>query len=130
MVTIFDSSDLGYAIQYCHILKLRIFIKEGEPKSKPVPSPGSGYIPPDELLVELRTLRDTAIKLLDIFEDSDHVESIGGGGSSSEKGGTRSKPSSKDKSGMVWITLDYFYYLLKFIYWLDIIIYFRPGLNS
>jgi len=63
MVTIFDSSDLAFAIQCCRILKLRIYFKKEEKKVS--------QLPVSLVRSELRDIRDRVNKMLAMLEDGD-----------------------------------------------------------
>ena len=63
LVTIMDSSDLSFAIQYCRVLRLTIICgMEGEKK-----------VVGHEVVKELREIRDKVNKLLDVVTDSSKV---------------------------------------------------------
>lgn len=64
LITIFDSSDLVYAVQYSHILKLQIFVG-GEAAQR-----SRGLLPAQVTTIrrELQTIRDQVNRLLDTIE--------------------------------------------------------------
>jgi len=68
LVTITDSSDLSFAIQYCRVLKLSVTVA-GEDSA--------GHVLPSEAIQELRDIRDRVTHLLDSLQGT--VAGQGGG---------------------------------------------------
>lgn len=66
LITIFDSSDLSYAVQYSRVLKLTLFINNSE-------SLGRFYQPGEirQVRRELRRIRDQVNHLLDLLDTKD-----------------------------------------------------------
>lgn len=66
LITIFDSSDLSYAVQYSRVLKLTLFINN-------VDNLGRLFHPLDvrQMQKELRRIRDQVMHLLDLIDIKD-----------------------------------------------------------
>lgn len=66
LITIFDSSDLSYAVQYSRVLKLTLFINN-------VDNLGRLFHPLDvrQIQKELRRIRDQVMHLLDLIDIKD-----------------------------------------------------------
>lgn len=66
LITIFDSSDLSYAVQYSRVLKLTLFINN-------VDNLGRLFHPLDvrQIQKDLRRIRDQVVHLLDLIEIKD-----------------------------------------------------------
>lgn len=66
LITIFDSSDLSYAVQYSRVLKLTVFINN-------IDNVGRLFQPLDvrQMQKELRRIRDQVTHLLDLIDIRD-----------------------------------------------------------
>lgn len=74
MVTIFDSADLAFAIHYCRILKLKIYMKgksDADESLKTEEASGlDGIKNLGDLRRELRSIRDHVNRVLDVISDN------------------------------------------------------------
>lgn len=91
LITIFDSSDLAFAIQYSRVLKLTLFVSGDGNKL---------YQPPqlNKIRGELRSIRDQVNHLLDIIEPRTYGDSSNSANENDNKpnGGISSQASSKE----------------------------------
>jgi hypothetical protein len=88
MITIFDSSDLAFAIQCCRVLKLRIYFKKDEAKKVT-------NLPVSLIRSELRDIRDKVSRFLDMLDDSEGI--VIGDGSTGGSSGSRRGTSEMEK---------------------------------
>lgn len=65
LITIFDSSDLSFAIQCSRILKLQILFNNKQSKDSTLPLMVNDVA---EIKSQLRTIRDKVNKLLDVLD--------------------------------------------------------------
>jgi len=91
LITIFDSSDLAFAVQYCRVLKLTLFVA-GENNKLYQPAQLT------EIRKELRTIRDQVNHLLDIIEPrcSGDMQNANSENENKPNGGLSSQASSKE----------------------------------
>lgn len=91
LITLFDSSDLSFAVQYSRVLKLTIFINNADSLSR--------LYQPAQLNVirnELRKLRDQVNYLLDITEPKTLTDSSSGPPADGDKGREGGQQNSRE----------------------------------
>lgn len=94
LITIFDSSDLSFAIQYSRVLKLTLFVSGEGGK-------GGLYQPPQMTKIrgQLRSIRDQVNQLLDMVEPRNYSDTHPGASQDNDNkpnGGISSQASSKE----------------------------------
>ncbi|XP_059093195.1 protein TFG-like [Tigriopus californicus] len=65
LITIFDSADVSFAVQYSRVLKLTLFVNGLVPKSA-----SRAFTITNDIKEELRNIRDRVVRVLDALDDS------------------------------------------------------------
>ncbi|XP_014262344.1 protein TFG-like isoform X2 [Cimex lectularius] len=93
LITIFDSSDLSFAIQYSRVLKLTLFVS-GEGNKSGLYQPPQTY----KIRSQLRTIRDSINQFLDMVEPRNYESHSTSSQENDNKpnGGISSQASSKE----------------------------------